>query len=153
MSQKLEAKISFLMQPSQANIGGAIHGGEVMKLMDHTAGVVALRYSKGRVVTARVDDVQFLCPVVIGAYITFTGRLVYVGSSSMEITVTAYVEDLLGDNPPKKALSAHVTMVALDKEGRPRKIEPLLVESDEMRKLWEDAKKRREGRNRDIHME
>jgi acyl-CoA hydrolase len=148
MSQDIEATIAYLMQPFQANIGGDIHGGEIMKLIDNAAGAVALRYSGGRVVTARVDEVQFIYPIKVGMHVTFKAKLAYVGNSSMEITVAAYAEDLTKGDGSHKAVTAFVTMVAMNDDGSLKKLEPLVIKDDEMRALHEEMEQRRAGRHR-----
>lgn len=140
--------MSQVMLPSQANVAGNVHGGEIMKFMDSTAGAVAVRYSRGNVVTARVDELQFLSPIFVGAMVSCTGRVAYVGNTSMEVIVTVEVEDLESGQPAQRALSAYFTMVALDRMGKPRKVQELTIETDEEKKLFEEGKKRRLERHK-----
>lgn len=140
--------MSQVMLPSQANVAGNVHGGEIMKFMDTTAGAVAIRYSHGNVVTARVDELQFHSPIFVGALVSCTGRIAYVGNTSMEVIVTVEVEDLESGAPPQKALSAYFTMVSLDRMGKPKKVPELIVETDEEKKLFEEGKKRHQQRKK-----
>ena len=144
MAKIVELTLAQVMQPFQANLSGNVHGGEIMKMMDIMAGSVATKYAKGTVVTARVDEIQFILPSVVGDYVSMTGRLVYVGNTSMEILVTVDVEDLRSDTLPQRALSASFTMVALDQRGRPKTLPPLDLETDEDRQLFAAAQSRRE---------
>ncbi|WP_088228652.1 acyl-CoA thioesterase [Desulfosporosinus sp. FKB] len=136
--------MSVVMQPSQANYVGNIHGGEIMKLMDSAAYAVARKHSHTNVVTARVDEIQFHLPIFVGELITCTAQIIFTGRTSMEVAVTVNVEDLDSDEPPKKALTAHFTMVALDKKGIPTPVPLLSVQTEEEKELFELGKRRYE---------
>ena len=140
--------MSQVMLPSQANVAGNVHGGEIMKFMDSTAGAVAGRYSRGNVVTARVDELQFHLPIFVGDLVSCTGRIAYVGNTSMEVVVTVEVEDLKSGESPQRALSAYFTMVALDRMGKPKKIPELIIETEEEKRLFEEGKKRHAERKK-----
>ena len=116
-----------------------------MKLMDTAAGAVARKYARCNVVTARVDELQFHRPIFVGALVTLTATVAYVGRTSMEVVVTVDVEDLESDSEPIQALSAYFTMVALDRNGRPRAVKPLVPETEEEKILYETVKKRRDA--------
>ncbi|MDR3304572.1 MAG: acyl-CoA thioesterase [Clostridiales Family XIII bacterium] len=135
--------IAMSMQPSQANIFGNIHGGEIMKIMDTAAGSTAVQYARKNVVTARVDELQFLHPVHVGNFLTCTGRIVYVGTTSMEVYVTVDVENLFLEDGKRRALEAFFTMVALSESGRPTPVPPYEPETEEDRALYERVKTRR----------
>ena len=144
MDKRTKIIMNQVMLPSQANVAGNVHGGEIMKLMDTAAGAVARKYSRSNVVTARVDELQFHLPIFVGALVTLTSTVAYVGRTSMEVIVTVDVEDLESDTEPKRALSSYFTMVALDKAGRPREIPKLQPETEEEKVLYEEIKRRRE---------
>ena len=114
-----------------------------MKLMDNTAAALARKYSKGSCVTARVDELEFLLPVYMGALVTCTATLVYVGRTSMEILVSVDVDDLLSEERPRRALSAFFTMVAMGEDNKPREVKPYVPQTDEEIRLFEEAKSRR----------
>lgn len=134
--------MSNVMLPQHANQSGNVHGGEIMKMMDSAAGVVARRHSRSNVVTARVDELEFHLPVHIGNVVTCHGKLTFVGKSSMEISVTVTVEDVRKDEPAQKALSAYFTFVALDDTGKSRQVPPLELENEEERRLYEQGRQR-----------
>ena len=140
--------MSQSMLPSQANYAGNVHGGEIMKLMDQAAGAAARRYARSNVVTARVDEMQFLYPIFVDAFLTCTATVAYVGNTSMEVIVTVDVEDLESEDPPIRAQSAFFTMVALDKMGKPKKVPPLVLETEEERSLFEEGRQRRLARHK-----
>lgn len=139
-----EVTTAMLMLPAQANHYGNVHGGEIMKIMDNTAGCAALKYSKHNVVTARVDELQFLAPVHVSNFVTCTGRVVYVGRTSMEIHVIVDVEDLTRKGSKTRALDAFFTCVALDQEGKPTEVPPFTPKTEEDREIWERVNVRRE---------
>jgi len=131
-----------IMQPGQANFSGNVHGGEIMKIMDNVAGVVALRHAKVNVVTARVDEMEFHHPIHIGDLVICKGKVTFVGKSSLEVLVTVLVEDVLKDAPVKTALTALFTMVALTPEGTSAHVPSLEITNDEERKYFEKGRER-----------
>jgi acyl-CoA hydrolase len=148
MDKRITITMSQVMLPNQANNAGNVHGGEIMKLMDTAAGAAAHRYARCNTVTARVDELQFLQPIFVGALVTCTATVAYVGSTSMEVIVTVDVEDLDSEDPPKRTQTAFFTMVALDRMGKPKKIPPLVLETDAERTLFEEGRLRRLARER-----
>lgn len=143
-SSESKIVISAVMMPSQANVAGNIHGGEIIKLMDSTAYASARRYARSNVVTARVDELEFHLPIFIGDLVICTAQVVYAGTSSMEVAVNVEVEDLECEGR-KKALSAFFTMVSLDKKGRPNVVPELIVETPDEKAAFEEGKKRYES--------
>ena len=140
--EESKGSIGSLMHPGQANPAGNVHGGEIIKLMDNTAGIVAYRHARTNVVTARIDEIEFHLPVHIGNLLTCDAKLTYVGKQSMEVLVTVYVEELTKDSKIRVALTALFTMVALDDDGNPTEVPPLKITTDEERELFEAGEKR-----------
>ena len=136
--------ISEVMMPHKANVAGNIHGGEIIKMMDSAAYASARRYARSNVVTARIDEVEFHLPIMIGDLVTCTAQVVYVGTSSMEAVVTVDAEDLEAEGK-KRALSAYFTMVALDKKGKPAHIATLELKTPEEEKAFAEGQKRYES--------
>jgi len=130
------------MEPIHTNIAGNVHGGEIMKLMDNAAGIVAVRHSGRNVVTARVDKLEFHHPVHIGNLVTFNAKLSFVGNSSMEVMVKVLVEDLKSEESAKVAVTGFFTMIALDENGKPVAVPSLELTTDEEKKLFEEGKER-----------
>lgn len=149
-----EAVLAQMVLPAQTNPTGNIHGGEIMKLMDSTAGVSAMKYSRRSVVTARVDEIQFKHPIHVGEHVTCTAHVVYVGHSSMEVFVTVESENLL-TGEIKIAQTAFFTMVAVDENGNPTYVEPLEFSSEPyIRYLYFEGQRRYEShRNKGKHKE
>ena len=134
--------MSLLMLPEHANPVGNVHGGEIMKLMDNTAGVVAQRHARTQVVTLRVDQLEFLHPIRIGNLVTCKTRMTFVGRSSMEVTVEVFVEDLNQDQPARIALTAYFTFVSLDGQGVPQLVPALELVTEEEHRLFEAGRQR-----------
>jgi uncharacterized protein (TIGR00369 family) len=136
-----------LMLPHQANPAGYVHGGEIMKIMDNAAGVVAARHAHTNVVTARVDDINFLNPVRVGDLVLAHAMLTFVGRSSMEIRIEVETEHL-GSEERRLALSAFFVYVALDPTGKPTEVPPLLITTEEGERLFAEGRNRYEARRK-----
>jgi uncharacterized protein (TIGR00369 family) len=130
------------MLPSDANPHGNVHGGEIMKLIDACAGAAATRHARGRVVTARLDELSFLAPVYVGDLVTATASVNHVGRSSMEVGVRVDAEDLLTGKTAHVA-SAYLVFVSTDDHGKPVPLPPLLAETDDERRRMKAAEDRR----------
>lgn len=133
-----------LMLPHQANPAGYVHGGEIMKIMDNAAGVVAARHAHTNVVTARVDDINFLNPVRVGDLVVVQAMLTFVAHSSMEICLEVETENLATEEK-QLALRAFFIYVALDQAGKPTEVPPLLITTEEAERLFEEGRKRYEA--------
>ena len=137
--------ISQVMMPNQTNPSGNIYGGDIMKMMDSAAYAVTRKYARCNVVTARVDELEFHLPILVGDLVTCTAEIVFVGHSSMEVTVNVDVEDLDQEGKPQRALTAYFTMVALDRNSRPKAVPPLIIDSEEARRAFEEGRRRYEA--------
>lgn len=133
------------MNPLDANPAGNVHGGVIMKLIDTAAGAVAVRHSRSNAVTASIDRLDFHHPVYIGDFLTLKASLNFVGKTSMEVGVRVESENLITGKKCHTA-SAYMTFVALDKQGRPLELPPLILETEEDRLRNEEARARRETR-------
>ena len=130
------------MLPQHVNAAGNVHGGEIMKLIDSAGGVVAHRHARRNVVTARVDELEFIHPIRVGNVVTCYGKLTFVGKSSMEVSVTVTVEDVFREEPTKTALTAYLTFVSLDENGKPKQVPSLELVNEEERRLFEEGQQR-----------
>jgi acyl-CoA hydrolase len=105
------AETCQIMEPIHSNSQGNVHGGELMKIMDTTAGIAALKHALGPVVTARVDELEFHESIHVGDIVTCVAQLCYVGVISMQVKVSVYVHELKDYSNPVTALTAFFTMV------------------------------------------
>ena len=129
------------------NLVGTVHGGVVMKLVDDVAGVVAQRHSGGAAVTASMDEMAFLEPVRVGDLVHAEGQVNWTGTTSMEVGVRVLAEpwDRAGVEPVRVA-TAYLVFVAVDDQGAPRAVPPVLPETDEDRRRVGEAEIRRTHR-------
>ncbi len=135
------------MNPQDANPAGNVHGGVIMRHIDTAAGVAAHRHARVNVVTASIDRLDFLSPIFVGDLVTFKASVNFVGKTSMEIGVRVEAENLM-TGEIRKTASAYLTYVALDKDGNPLQVPPIVPETDdEMRRNCE-AMRRRQTRLR-----
>ena len=137
--------ISHVMMPNDANPSGNVHGGTIMKLIDQIATVVAMRHARCIAVTASIDRIDFHYPVLVGNLLTLKASINMVGNTSMEVGVRAESEDLFSGEVRQTA-SAYLTLVALDKNRRPKKVPSLIIETQEEIRRNEEAKERRKMR-------
>lgn len=139
-----EAILAQMVLPFQANPAGNVHGGEIMKMMDSAAGVAAQKHCRTNIVTARVDELRFRKPVLVGDLVTCTAQVIYTGNSSMEVFVTVEAENMMGNKGPEIALTAFFTMVSLDASGRPNAVPKLTLNSPTPyeQKLYREGEKR-----------
>ena len=128
---------------SQGSLNGykRLFGGQLMSWIDVVAAVVARRHSEKNVTTAVVDMLQFNAPAYANDTVCIVGKITYVGRTSMEVKVTAYVEELSGER--KLINTAYVVMVALDENERPTEVPGLILETEEERQEYENAKTRK----------
>jgi acyl-CoA hydrolase len=131
--------------PNDANPLGFILGGTVMHLIDIAGAIACHRHSRTLLVTAAVDDLQFLHSIKVGDLIILKSRVTCVFTTSLEVQVDVFSEETLTG---KRQLTsrAFLTFVAIDRDGAKVGVPPLVVESDEERRVCEEAQVRRAGR-------
>ncbi|KKU52639.1 MAG: Long chain acyl-CoA thioester hydrolase family protein [Parcubacteria group bacterium GW2011_GWA2_47_10] len=131
--------------PNDLNPNSTVFGGTVLQLMDRIAGMIAQRHSGKVCVTLFIDSVQFLAPARQGDTLIFKGAVNRVWNSSLEIGIKVFAENLRAKTS-EHILSAYLTFVALDENGRPTHISPIMPETDDEKRRFEDAEKRRAHR-------
>jgi acyl-CoA hydrolase len=131
--------------PNDANPLGFILGGTVMHLIDIAGAIACHRHTRSLLVTAAVDGLQFLHPIKIGDLIILKARVTCAFTTSLETQVDVYSEELLTG---KRQLTsrAYLTFVAISQDGGRVPVPPLLVETDEDRRICEEARARRAAR-------
>ena len=134
-----------LMNPQDANVAGNVHGGVIMRLIDNAGRVAAFRHARANVVTASIDRLDFHHPVFIGDFVTLKAGVNFIGKTSLEVGVRVEAENLQ-TGIKRHTASAYLTFVALDSNGRPLLLPPLLLETDEEKRRNREAKYRRESR-------
>mgnify|MGYP001163169071 FL=1 len=140
-----ETTLAQLMLLTDANPAGNVHGGTIMKLVDTAGGIAAARHAQRRVVTVMMDSMTFLHPVYVGDLVMLHARLTWTGRTSMEVEVVVEAENVPTGRVTRTS-TAYLVYVALDDEGRPTPVPPLLVRTEEERRRWEEAEARRARR-------
>ena len=135
----------YLVRPTHLNGANRLFGGILMQWIDEAAGIVAKRHCGGNVTTASVDNLTFLHGAYQNDMIVIRGKLTWVGSSSMEVCVDTYVENLSGER--HRINNAHFMMVALDKDDKPVPVPPLVLQTEDEHLAWSHGEERRRIRN------
>ncbi len=130
---------------AEANMAGNVHGGRIMYLCDEVAGIAAIRHSGRRVVTAGVDRMIFLHPVLVGDLVTVRATVNAAWRTSMEVGVRVEREHVR-TGEVEHTSTAYLTMVALDEERLPVEVPPIEPESEEERRREREAELRRRNR-------
>lgn len=136
--------MTMLMTPDKANFSGKhVHGGEILKMLDHVAYACAARYAGTYAVTLSVDMVLFKDPIKIGSLVTFHASVNYTGRTSMEIGIKVISEDIK-DHSIKNTNVCYFTMIAVDEEGKPTPVPKLELITEDDKRRYNDAIHRRE---------
>ena len=129
-----------IVRPNHLNGANRLFGGILMQWIDEVAGVVAKRHSMTNIITASVDNLNFLKGAYQNETIVIEGRITYVGNTSMEVRVDTYVENI---HRTKRLINkAYFVMVALDENDKPVTVPRLIVETEEEKMEWENAQLR-----------
>lgn len=139
------SEIAEFALPIYANPLGNILGGRIMHLVDLAGATAAIRHCRHAVVTASVDSMSFLHPIKIGQLITLKASVNRVFRTSMEVGVKVLVEDL-HRGIVYHSNSSYVTFVALDEQGKPHPVPPVIPETDAEKRRWREADARRAQR-------
>ena len=131
--------------PNDANTFGYVLGGKVMHLVDLAGALAAIRHARCPVVTASVDHMNFLHPIHIGQLIVLHSSVNRVFRTSMEVGVRVEVENLV-TGEVKHTSSAYLTFVTLDKHGNRVAIPPVVPDTEEEKRRYEEAGQRRAAR-------
>ena len=133
------------MMPADTNPWGYVHGGVIMKMVDEAAGSAAIRHCRQRVTTAAVDYMSFLHPVQVGDLVTVKASVNHVGRTSMEVGVRVESENMVTGELLHTS-SAYLVMVALDEDGHPLPVPPVIAETPDERRRMAAAQIRRTQR-------
>jgi acyl-CoA hydrolase len=144
-----EVTFARTMTQLDANVLGNVHGGVIMHEVDVAAGTAAARHAGRVAVTASIDELSFLQPVHVGDVLIVRARVNAVGRTSMEVGVKVEAEPWKGGER-RHTTSAYLVMVALDEEGNPVAVPPLVAESDDERRRMAQAEIRRQVRKERI---
>lgn len=140
-----QSEMAEIVLPNDANPLGALLGGRLMHWIDLAAALAAHRHSRNYVVTASVDHLDFVTPVHVGDLVILKSSVNRAFHSSMEVGVKVHVENYIAGTT-RHVSSAFLTFVAVDRHGRHLPVPPVIAETDEEKRRYEDAGRRREHR-------
>jgi acyl-CoA hydrolase len=133
---------SEICLPNSTNLLGNMLGGHVMHLVDLCGALAGMRHARGTVVTASVDQMTFLHPVHLGDLVLLKSQVNRVFRTSMEVGVKVWVENL-HTTELRHMSSAYLTFVALDRAGNRVVLPPVIPETDEEKRRYNEAAERR----------
>lgn len=139
-----EITMREMVMPGDANKHGTIFGGKIMAWIDIAAAMCAERHCEKPVVTAHIDDIDFLSPIKVGHHVIIKASINYAGNSSMIIGVKVESENpFTGEG--RITTKAYVTFVALDEYGKPIPVPKVDPQTDDEKRRFENAKTRKEA--------
>jgi len=138
---------TYMVLPEHTNALGSIFGGTIMSWVDITASIVAFRHCRSLVVTASMDEMSFLHPVKLGDLVTVKASLNYTSKHSMELGVKVIAENPVTAKRTHTS-SAYLTFVSLDGNGKAQPVPPVMAESDDEKRRYEEGKIRYEIRKK-----
>ncbi len=141
-AKESEAMLSELILPEHGNIYGNVLGGMIMHWIDMAAVLSARRHCRKMVVTAAVSELSFLNSIEVGGLAILKSKVVYTGRTSIDVKVDVFGEEL-NTGEVKKTSTAYVTMVAIDEDGKPVEVPPVLAETKEEKSEYKKAERRR----------
>ena len=146
MSQS-RGEITTFVMPHMQNVLGDLFGGNLMALVDQAAAVAAMRHAGGPAVTKSIDRLDFHQPIPVGSLVTCTATVDFVGNSSMDISIEVYAERV-STGERRHTHTAHAVFVAIDEQGKPRRVPRLVAETPEERERYAraEAHRRQHGR-------
>lgn len=139
------AVMTEIVLPNDTNIYNNLRGGRILHWMDMAAAISAQKHSGAQVVTASVDSVSFKNPIRIGTVVTIHSKVTRAFHTSMEVYLEVWAENI-PERKKYKSNEAYYTFVAIDDFGRPTPVPKLIPESEEEKRQFDGAKRRRELR-------
>jgi len=144
-----KSEMTEIVLPNDANPLNALLGGRLMHWIDMAAAMAAHRHSRQYVVTASIDHLDFLVPVRVGDIVILRSSVNRVYHTSMEVGVKVWVENYHTESN-QHVSSAYLTFVAVDATGRRVPVAPVIPETEEEKRRYEDALRRRELRRSEL---
>jgi len=144
-----QSEMNEIVLPNDTNPLGALLGGRLMHWIDLAGALAAHRHSHHYVVTASIDHVDFWTPVHVGDVVILRSSVNRVFTTSMEVGVQVSVENYLRDEC-QHVSSAYLTFVAIDATGKHVKVPPVIPETEEQKRRFQDAGRRREVRKAEL---
>src|SRR4051794_33884073 len=140
--KQTQSEYSEICLPNDANLLGNMLGGHVMHLVDLCGAIAGMRHARCAVVTASIDQMTFLHPVHVGELVRLKSQVNRVFRTSMEVGVKVWVENLT-KGMLRHTSSAYLTFVGLDPAGNKVLLPPIVPETEEDKRRYEEADQRR----------
>jgi acyl-CoA hydrolase len=144
-----QSEMIEIVLPNDTNPLGALLGGRLMHWIDVAGALAAHRHSKSFVVTASIDHLDFLVPVHVGDFVILRSSVNRAFNTSMETGVKVWVESYI-TGERRHVSSAYLTFVAVDRHGRHRHVPPVVPESEDEKRRYDGAQRRRENRRKEM---
>ncbi len=139
------SEMAEIVLPNDANPLNALLGGRLMHWIDLAGAMAAHRHSRQWVVTASIDHLDFLVPVQVGDLVILRSSVNRAFHTSMEVGVKVWVENYRAEQK-RHVSSAYLTFVAVDAARNRVRVPPVVPETAEEKRRYEDAERRREIR-------
>lgn len=143
-----QSEMAEVVLPNDANPLGSLLGGRLMHFIDIAGAMAAHRHARSYVVTASMDHIDFLAPVHVGDLLLLRSSVNRAFRTSMEVGVKCFVENYIAGTT-RHIASALLTFVAVDRSGNRIPVPPVIPESDEEKRRYEDALRRRQIRGQE----
>ena len=143
-----QSQMAEVVLPNDANPLGNLLGGRLLHLIDIAGALAAHRHAHSHVVTASMDHIDFLLPVHIGDLLILKSSVNRAFHTSMEVGVKCWVENYIAGTT-RHVASAYLTFVAVDQHGRRHTVPSVIAETEEEKRRYEDAGRRREMRKQE----
>jgi acyl-CoA hydrolase len=141
------SRVTFadLAEPQSQNVAGTLFGGVLLGFIDRAAAFCAMKHAGRPVVTKSFDSVEFNQPIYIGELVVAKASVNFTGTTSMEIGVKVFAQNpITGEE--RHTNTCYATFVALDENGRPARVPPVLAETDDEKRRFDAGRERREER-------
>jgi acyl-CoA hydrolase len=144
-----QSEMAEIVLPNDANPLGALLGGRLMHWIDLAGALAAHRHSRNFVVTASIDHLDFVTPVHVGDLVILRSSVNRVFHSSIEVGVKVFVENYHAATQ-RHVSSAYLTFVAVDREGHHLPVPPVIPQTADEKRRYEDAGRRRQARQAEL---
>ncbi len=144
-----QSEMTELILPNDTNTLGNLLGGRLMHFIDLVGAMAAYRHARTHVVTASMEHIDFIAPVHVGDLLILKSKVNRAFNTSMEVGVKVWVENTIAGTH-RHVGSAYLTFVAVDSQGRRVPVPKLQPDTDEEKRRYEDAGRRRELREQEL---
>jgi acyl-CoA hydrolase len=140
MEARHKLTFQFISEPLDVNYGGKVHGGAVMKWMDQAAYACASTWAEGYCVTVYVGGIRFYKPIKIGDLVKIDAQVIYTGETSIHISLDVYSRTT-SELEYQNTTHCIMVFVAVDADGKGRKVTKLVPNTEEDIQLEQYAKR------------